>query len=95
MNAGGDTRVQGIFCGVICSGICLNEGFRRIALRMGRVENVLTACHAEADYNISIIHRCKTRKATSTKETSGAAWIKYIGILQAGESWPLLTDDII
>ena len=52
MNAVVDTRVQGIFCGVICSGICLNEGFRRIALRMGRVENVLTACHAEADYNI-------------------------------------------
>ena len=43
----------------------------------------------------SIIHRCKTRNATSTKETSGAAWTKYIGILQAGESWPLLTDDII
>ena len=52
MNAVVDTRVQGIFCGVICSGICLNEGFRRIALRMGRVETVLTACHAEADYNI-------------------------------------------
>ena len=52
MNAVVDTRVQGIFCGVICSGICLDEGFRRISLRMGRVENVLTACHAEADYNI-------------------------------------------
>ena len=50
MDAVVDTRVQGIFCGVICSGICLNEGFRRISLRMGRVENVLTACHTELDH---------------------------------------------
>ena len=50
MDAVVDTRVQGIFCGVICSGICLDEGLRRISLRMRRVENILTACHTELDH---------------------------------------------
>ena len=69
--------------------ICGDEGFRCVALRMSRIDDMLSARDAKLDDPA-----LKDTESDKYEGNKRSCLCIDIGIRQAGESWPLCTADI-